>query len=335
MRVLVTGGAGYVGSHVALALEQAGFDVVVLDDLSTGHARAVRGLPLARVDLTRPEALEAFLETQPPLQAAVHLAGLTQVGESVAQPGRYLRVNVGGTVHLLEALTRRGVRWFVFSSSAAVYGEPRRVPIPEHHPCAPTSPYGFSKHVVEGMLSHFQRACGLRWVSLRYFNAAGAHPEGHLGEDHRPETHLIPSALLAVLGRRGPVEIYGADWPTPDGTCIRDFVHVWDLAQAHCLALEHLARGGEGGIFNLGSGQGFSVRQVLEMCRRVTGVEVPVRLGPRRPGDPAVLVASSERARAALGWRPALASLETIVATAWAWHRSHPEGFEDGRRPPY
>ena len=329
MRVLVTGGAGYVGSHVALALRQAGFEVCVFDDLSTGHARAVAGLPLTPVDLTDRPALWRALEQQGQLDAAVHLAGLTQVAESVREPGRYFRVNVTGTLNLVEALVARGVRQLVFSSSAAVYGEPRRVPIPEHHPCAPASPYGLSKQMVEAMLEHFRRAHGLRWVSLRYFNAAGADPAGRIGEDHRPETHLIPSLLLAALGRRGPVEIYGTDWPTPDGTCIRDFVHVSDLAEAHRLALEHLAAGGEGGIFNLGSGQGFSVRQVVEMCRRVAGIDIPVRPAPRRPGDPAVLVASSEKARSVLGWRPALSGLEAIVSTAWQWHRSHPEGFSE------
>lgn len=334
MRVLVSGGAGYVGSHVVRALQRAGFEVWVLDDLSTGHAAAVRGVPLYRADLTDPQALEAALDQLGPVDAAVHLAARTQVGESVRQPGPYFRVNVAGTLHLLEALVARGVRYFVFSSSAAVYGEPRQIPIPEEHPCAPTSPYGQSKQMVEGMLAAFEQAHGLRWVSLRYFNAAGADPQGDIGEDHRPETHLIPSLLLAALGRRGPVELYGTDWPTPDGTCIRDFVHVSDLAEAHRLALEYLARGGPSGPFNLGSGRGVSVRQVVAVCRRVTGVEIPVRAAPRRPGDPAVLVASQEKARALLGWQPAWPHIEEIVATAWEWHRRHPEGFGEALPPP-
>ena len=327
MRVLVTGGAGYVGSHVALDLAEAGFEVVVLDDLSTGHPAAVAGLPLERADLVDPAALARALDRLGPVEAAVHLAARTQVGESVARPGLYFRTNVAGTLNLLEALVARGVRYLVFSSSAAVYGEPERVPIPEDHPCRPTNPYGQTKLMVEGMLQAYQRAYGLRWASLRYFNAAGADPLGRTGEDHRPETHLIPSLLLAALGRRGPVELYGTDWPTPDGTCIRDFVHVCDLARAHRLALQHLAGGGEGGPFNLGNGRGFSVRQVVEVCRRVTGVDIPVRSAPRRPGDPAVLVADSQRARQVLGWEPRHPHLEEIVSTAWQWHRSHPDGF--------
>ncbi|HEY8498513.1 MAG TPA: UDP-glucose 4-epimerase GalE [Limnochordales bacterium] len=321
MKVLVTGGAGYVGSHTVLGLVEAGHQVTVLDDLSTGRRELVHGARLVLGDIGDPAALEAALESQGPFDAAMHFAARTQVGESMADPGRYFATNVAGTLQLLRALVARGVRWFVFSSSAAVYGEPRQTPIPEEHPLAPTNPYGESKRMVEAMLGWFERAHGLRWVSLRYFNAAGADPRGRTGECHEPETHLIPSVLLAALGRREAVEIYGDDWPTPDGTCIRDFVHVCDLAEAHRLALEYLARGGASAAFNLGSGRGWSVRQVVETCRRVTGRSFPVRIGPRRPGDPAVLVASNERARAQLGWRPRYDSLEVMVETAWAWHR--------------
>lgn len=321
MRILVTGGAGYVGSHAVLALAEAGHDVTVLDDLSTGYREAVHGALLVQGDITDRQGLERVLDAFGPFDAAMHFAARTQVGESMEDPGGYFRVNVAGTLTLLETLVRRGVRKLVFSSSAAVYGEPRQAPIPEDHPLAPQNPYGESKRMVEAMLAWFERAHGLRWVSLRYFNAAGADPLGRTGERHDPETHLIPSVLLAAAGRRDAVEIFGTDWPTPDGTCIRDFVHVSDLAEAHRLALEHLAAGGPSDVFNLGSGRGWSVREVVETCRRVTGRDFPVRIGPRRPGDPAMLVASNEKARRILGWKPRFLSLEEMVKTAWEWHR--------------
>lgn len=321
VRVLVTGGAGYVGSHAVLALAQAGHRVTVLDDLSSGHAQAVHEAELVVGDFTDRDVLDAVLESRGPFDAVMHFAALVQVGESVAQPGRYFQANVAGTVELLQALVRHGIPRFIFSSSAAVYGEPQQVPIPEEHPLAPTSPYGESKRLVEAMLPHFERAHGLRWACLRYFNAAGADPQGRTGERHDPETHLIPLVLQAALGRRQSIDIYGADWPTPDGTCIRDFVHVSDLACAHVLALEYLAEGGDSSAFNLGSGEGWSVRQVIETCRRVTGRAIPVREAPRRPGDPAVLVASATKARRVLGWRPAFPTLEQTVQSAWDWHR--------------
>ena len=321
LRILVTGGAGYVGSHAVLALTEAGHEVIVLDDLSTGHREAVHGARLVEGDIADPQGLETILDAYGPFDAAMHFAARTQVGESMEDPGGYFQVNVAGTLTLLRCLVRHNVLRLVFSSSAAVYGEPRETPIPEHHPLDPQNPYGESKRMVETMLSWFERAHGLRWVSLRYFNAAGADPLGRTGERHDPETHLIPSVLLAAAGRRSAVEIFGTDWPTPDGTCIRDFVHVSDLAEAHRLALEHLASGGPSDVFNLGSGRGWSVREVVETCKRVTGRDFPVRAGPRRPGDPAVLVASNEKARRILGWRPRFSSLEEMVATAWEWHR--------------
>lgn len=321
VRILVTGGAGYVGSHAVIDLVEAGHDVTVVDNLSTGHADAVCGARLAVGDITEKESLEAIVAQHGPFEAAMHFAALTQVGESMQHPARYFRVNVAGTLNLLEALVRNGTRSFVFSSSAAVYGEPVRIPIPEDHPLNPRNPYGESKRMVEAMLTWFQRAHGVHWVSLRYFNAAGADPAGRTGERHDPETHLIPAVLLAAAGRRSTVEVFGTDWPTPDGTCIRDFIHVSDLAQAHRLALEYLAGGGESAAFNLGSGHGWSVREVLETCRRVTGRDFEVRSAPRRPGDPAVLVASSARAREVLGWRPRFVTLDEMVQTAWEWHR--------------
>lgn len=325
--MLLAGGAGYVGSHTALALLDAGYEVVVLDDLSTGHRQAVAGVTVLEADVADRLSLARALEGAGKFDALLHFAARTRVDESMLDPALYFRVNVSGTLNLLDAALARGVRRFVFSSSAAVYGDPERVPIRETHPLVPTSPYGQSKQVVESLLPWYERAYGLKWVSLRYFNAAGADPQGRSGEDHHPETHLIPSVLLCALGRRGPVSVFGTDWPTPDGTCIRDFVHVSDLADAHRLALEYLARGGRSGVFNLGSGQGFSVREVIDLCRRVTGVDIPVQYAPRRAGDPAVLVAACDRARAELGWVPRYPSLQAMVETAWAWHRTHPGGF--------
>ncbi|ROR32791.1 UDP-glucose 4-epimerase GalE [Inmirania thermothiophila] len=316
--VLVVGGAGYIGSHMVALLAERGHAVTVLDDLSSGHRDAVLAGELVVGDLGDRALLDALLGGRR-FDAVMHFAARIQVAESVAQPARYYRNNVAATLTLLEAMLAHGVGAFVFSSTAAVYGEPQRVPIDEDHPKAPVNPYGRSKWMVEQMLADLEAAHGLRSVSLRYFNAAGADPAGRLGERHDPETHLIPLVLQAAAGRREAVTVFGTDYDTHDGTCIRDYVHVADLCEAHLLALERLWAGAPGGAFNLGNGNGFSVREVIETARRVTGRAIRVREGPRRAGDPARLVADSRRAREVLGWRPRHDALETIVAHAWAW----------------
>jgi len=323
MKVLVTGGAGYVGSVTVEALLAAGHDVVVYDNLSRGHAGAVSpGAELIAADLADTARLARIL-ARGRFDAVMHFAALSLVGESVQEPARYFEHNVGLTFRLLGIMLGAGIRRFVFSSSAAVYGEPRTVPIEEDHPTAPTNPYGQTKLMVEEALAWLDRLAGLRYASLRYFNAAGATER--LGEDHRPETHLIPSVLEAAAGVRPFVEVYGRDYPTPDGTCIRDFVHVADIADAHLRALERLDGGSI--VCNLGSGSGYSVLEVIETARRVTGRPVPVKFGPRRPGDPAVLVASRSKAEQALGWRLKYDSLEAIIGSAWEWRCRNPAGY--------
>ncbi|MGE5598799.1 MAG: UDP-glucose 4-epimerase GalE [Bacteroidota bacterium] len=326
MRVLVTGGAGYIGSHVVMALLQAGHEPVILDNLSKGHEEAVLGGRFVQADVTDGGVVQQVLDREE-IRAVIHLAADSLVGESVLHPGRYFRNNTYGGMVLLEAMRAAGVRWLVFSSTAAVYGEPSVIPIPEDHPTAPTNPYGFSKLMMEGMMSWYDRAHGLRYVSLRYFNAAGAAPDGRIGEDHRPESHLIPIVLQTALGLRDSLDLFGTDYPTPDGTCIRDYIHVSDLADAHVLALEALARGAESRVYNLGNGRGFSNLQVIETAREVTGREIPVRRAPRRPGDPAVLVAGAGKIRSELRWEPKHPELAAIIGSAWEWHRRHPEGF--------
>ncbi|HHW14091.1 MAG TPA: UDP-glucose 4-epimerase GalE [Firmicutes bacterium] len=332
MRVLVTGGAGYIGSHVVKALRAAGHEVAVLDNLSRGHRQAVAGVPLFQADLLDRPALD-WLFANHPVEAVLHFAALSQVGESQKLPGKYALNNVAGTVTLLEAMVAAGCRTLVFSSTAAVYGAPETMPITEDYPLEPTNTYGETKLFVERMLRRFDEAYGLRSIALRYFNAAGADPEGELGEDHDPETHLIPLTLAAALGQRPAIEVFGTDYPTSDGTCVRDYIHVTDLAEAHLLALVALAGGAPTTAYNLGNGRGFSVREVIAAAERVTGRSIPVREGPRRPGDPPALVASSARAEAELGWRPRYGELETIIQTAWEWHRTHPQGYgKDGPR---
>ncbi len=326
MVVLVTGGAGYIGSHAARALKAAGHDVVIFDDLSTGHRKAAGDFPFVQGSVTDGEALKAAMRSHS-VDAVMHFAARSLVGESMENPAKYYRDNVAGGVALLEAVRECGVKYVIFSSTAAVYGEPERVPIDEEHPLRPTSVYGRTKLVFEQMLADYARVYPLRYAALRYFNAAGADPGGEIGEDHRPETHLIPIVIQAALGQREAVSVYGTDYPTPDGTCIRDYIHVSDLASAHVLALERLASGGPSGAYNLGNGSGFSVLEVIETVRRVTGRPVAVREAPRRPGDPAVLVASSEKARRELGWEPRFTALDEIVRTAWEWHRQNPAGF--------
>jgi len=327
VRVLLTGGAGYVGSHAAAALAEAGHDVTILDDLSGGHARAVTDFPLIRADITDRERMAAAL-AEGRFDAVMHFAALTSVAESMDHPDRYYRVNVAGSLNLLEAMAAADCRRLVFSSSAAVYGAPAAIPVPEDHAKAPVNPYGQSKRDVENAIRWYASAGLLGAVSLRYFNAAGASLDGRLGEDHQPEQHLIPLVLHVALGNREDISIFGADYDTPDGTCVRDFVHVCDLARAHVLALERVTPG-RAAAFNVGTGRGHSVREVIETARAVTGRPIPVRESPRRPGDPPVLVAAAAAIREALGWRPATPDLEQIVTTAWNWLRTHPDGYGD------
>ncbi len=324
MNVLVTGGAGYIGSVVVEELLRDGHRVVVYDNLSKGHAEAVvEGASLIRADLRESETLCGVLRSTD-IEAVVHMAADSLVGESVTRPDKYYANNVAAGLSLLEAMLECDVRRLVFSSTAAVYGEPHKQPIEESDPTAPTNPYGETKLAFERALPWYEQAFGLRSASLRYFNAAGASER--CGEDHEPETHLIPLVLQAAAGRRPEITIFGDDYPTPDGTCIRDYIHVIDLARAHVLALEAVAE--RSCVFNLGcGGEGFSVRQVIAAAREVTGREIPVRVGPRRPGDPAVLVASSDKIQRELGWRPAQGSLEAIIGSAWRWMQRHPGGY--------
>jgi UDP-glucose 4-epimerase len=320
--VLVVGGAGYIGSHMVMQLHEAGFAVVVADNLSAGRREAVVDVPLRVGDIGDGDFSGQLLHELRP-DAVIHFASHIQVGESMAEPGKYYGNNVEATRVLLESMRRAGVRRFIFSSTAAIFGDPEYVPIDEAHPKRPVSPYGRSKWFVEQMLEDYGRAHGLASVCLRYFNAAGADPDARAGECHEPETHLIPLVLQAASGRRGHVAIFGTDYDTPDGTCIRDYVHVVDLCDAHMLALRHLLDGGGSERYNLGNGNGFSVREVIEAACRVTGREVRVVEQPRREGDPPRLVADSTKARACLGWVPRLTSLERIIEDAWRWEQTH------------
>ena len=325
MKLLVTGGAGFIGSIVATYLLADGHQVVVLDNLDRGHREAVpAGAELVVADLL--DLADTQRVVGQGFDAVLHFAALALVPESVSNPERYYRVNVGGTLNLLEAMLRGGVNRLVFSSTCAVYGEPDEVPIPESLPPHPLSAYGASKLAVDEMIGYFCQAHELGAVSLRYFNVAGA--SGERGEDHQPETHLIPNVLFTALGSKPYVEIFGTDYPTPDGTAIRDYIHIDDLADAHLRALE-ATKPGEHQIFNLGNGNGFSVREVIEAVRRVTGREIEVREAPRRAGDPPVLVAASDRIRAELGWEPRKPGLEQIVADAWAFAQAHPQGYSE------
>jgi UDP-glucose 4-epimerase len=327
LKLLVTGGAGYVGSHAVALLLQHGHEVVVYDDLSRGHAGAVPAEILVRGDLADAAGLAALLAERR-IDAVMHFAAFSLVAEAVVAPALYYRNNLGGTLSLLGAMRVAGVQRIVFSSSAATYGEPETMPIREDTPLRPVNPYGFTKLVMEHALADYARAYGFGYAALRYFNACGAAPDGSLGEDHDPETHAIPLALLTALGQRERFTVFGTDYPTADGSCIRDYVHVDDLAEAHRLALDHL-EAGKGLHLNLGSGRGFSVRQVVDSCHRVSGREIPVEVGARRPGDPPELVADPSRARDTLGWQARYTDLDRIVETAWRWHSTHPHGFGD------
>lgn len=316
--ILVTGGAGYIGSHTVKALLGAGYDVTVFDDLSRGHPEHIPGVPLVIGELSDEGALkDLFSENE--FDAVIHFASESLVGESVKNPDKYFRRNVSGGITLLSTMSKAGVRKMVFSSSASVYGDPDSVPIPEDAPLRPMSPYGEGKLFIEKALGWYDRAYGLKSMSLRYFNAAGADPSGNMGEDHDPETHLIPLAMKAAL-LNTPFSVFGDDYPTPDGTCIRDYVHVTDLAEAHVLALCALSEGKETSAVNIGTGQGFSVMEIIRAIEEASGQKVPYTVGPRRPGDPASLVAEAIKAKEILGWVPVHSSLREIVETAWRWH---------------
>ena len=326
MKLLVTGGAGYVGSHAARHLVEAGHDVWVFDNLSRGH-RAAAADRLIVGELADREALERVLADKQ-IDAVMHFAALAYVGESVREPARYYTNNVAGSLSLLEAMRTMGVTQIVFSSTTATYGVPPRMPITEDTPQRPINPYGFGKLVIETALRDYAQSYGFAYAALRYFNAAGASRTGDLGEDHDPETHLIPRVLQVALEQREKIAIFGDDYPTPDGTCVRDYIHVEDLASAHSAALERL-RPGEGLHLNLGTGRGHSIREVIEACRRVTGHAIPETIEARRPGDPPELVADVSRARDVLAWQPAYTDVDRIVETAWKWHTGHPRGYDE------
>lgn len=321
MAILVTGGAGYIGSHAVRRLKKAGYKTLVFDNLVYGHGEFSEPGELIVGDL-EDQALLKKVFTENKIEAVMHFAAYAYVGESVQKPSKYYRNNVMCTLNLLDAMVEHGVKQFIFSSTCATYGEPVEIPITETHPQKPINPYGQSKLMVEQILKDYDHAYGLRSVRLRYFNAAGADPNGGIGEDHDPETHLIPLVLDAAIGKREHVSIFGTDYDTPDGTCIRDYIHVTDLADAHVLGLKYLENGGATDVFNLGNGKGFSVREVIDMARKVTGLEIKAVESSRRPGDPAELVGSAEKIKQVLGWKPQFASLEKIIETAWAWHQA-------------
>ena len=330
-RVLVTGGAGYIGSHAAKALSRAGYGVVVLDNLVAGHREAVRFGPLVEADIADVAAVRRALREYD-IWAVMHFAAFLDVGESVRDPAKYYRNNVNGALSVLEAMSLEHTRLFVFSSTCATYGEPVETPISELHPQKPINSYGESKVAVERALPHFERAFGIHSVALRYFNAAGSDPDGELGEDHAPEIHLIPRAIEAATGGRG-LQVFGDDYPTPDGTCLRDYIHVSDLADGHIKALEAIAETGRSQIYNLGTGHPHSVREVIAAVERVTGRQVPWTLAPRRPGDPAVLYAAAHKAQSELHWTPRYPDLDSIVGTAWQWHQRKPQGYATLHEP--
>lgn len=327
MSILVCGGAGYIGSHMVAELLENGQDVVILDNLEKGHKDALLGGKLYIGDLRDKEILNKIF-TENDIEAVIDFAAYSLVGESMTEPLKYFNNNVYGTISLLEAMKEHNVKYIVFSSTAATYGEPECVPILEDSKTIPTNAYGESKLLVEKILNWCDKAYGIKYTTLRYFNAAGAHINGKIGEDHSPETHLIPLILNVALGKRDEILIFGDDYDTKDGSCIRDYIHVSDLASAHSLALKRLMNGGESRIYNLGNGTGFSVKEMIDIARKVTGHEIPAKVAPRRAGDPAILIASSEKAMNELNWKPKFNSVETIIETAWNWHKNHPNGYE-------
>lgn len=327
MAILVCGGAGYIGSHAVASLLEKGKEVVVVDNLVTGHEKAVIGGKFYIGDLHDSDFLDTvFNENE--IESVIHFAAFSLVGESVNKPFKYYDNNVSGTLSLLEAMKRHGVKKIVFSSTAATYGEPEKTPIEETDSTCPTNPYGETKLAVEKMLKWAEVAYGIKYVVLRYFNVAGAHKSGKIGEAHTVETHLIPIILQVALGKREKIMVYGDDYPTKDGTCVRDYIHVMDLVDAHILAINKLEKTNESGIYNLGNGEGFTVKEVIESARKVTGHSIPAEIAPRRAGDPAVLIASSQKAIDILGWKPKHNSLEDIIKSAWRWHSAYPDGYD-------
>ncbi len=326
MAILVTGGAGYIGSVVVEDLQAKGNETIVLDNLVYGHKQAIgKNTVFYEGDIGDGDLVRKIL-SEHEIGACMHFSAFTYVGESVENPKIYFKNNVAQTLKLLDVLIENNVKKFVFSSTAAVFGEPQKIPIDETHPQNPTNPYGWSKLMVEKILQSYDAAYGLKFVALRYFNACGA--SGSCGEDHNPETHLIPLVLFAAQGRREFISIFGDDYPTPDGTALRDYIHISDLSQAHLLALEHLHSGGNSEFINLGNGQGFSVKEVIETARKITGKTIEARIAPRRAGDPSRLVADSKKARKVLGWNPQFPDLNSIIESAWKWHQANPNGYE-------
>ena len=328
MNILVVGGAGYIGSHMCKQLAQSGFQPIVLDNLVYGHRQAVQWGPFIKGSMADADLLKHIFKTHD-IAAVMHFAAFTYVGESVQNPAIYYQNNVAATLTLLNSMIQANVKNFIFSSSCAVYGEPMEIPMNEEHLFNPINPYGRTKRMVEEILADFGNAYGLSSVALRYFNAAGADPDGQLGEDHDPETHLIPLVMQAAMGQKEDIKIFGNDYETDDGTCIRDYIHIMDLASAHLLALEKLLNGDAGGNFNLGNGNGYSVMEVIDKAREVTGKPIPFEMIERRAGDPAILVGSSQKAMNELGWKPQYGDLDTIIEHAWQWHRSHPNGYKN------
>lgn len=326
MAILVTGGAGYIGSHTVAELIGRGEEVIILDSLEKGHKDAICGGKLVVGDLRNIEFLRSFFKDNE-IEAVIHFAAYIEAGESVIDPMKYYNNNVISSLNLLTVMKEAGVKKIVFSSTAATYGEPQNTPICETDRTLPINPYGETKLAVEKALKWADHAYGIKYIALRYFNAAGAHDSGKIGENHSPETHLIPIVLQVALGKREEIKLFGNDYNTPDGSCVRDYIHVSDLAQAHILALDSLRKNGDSNTFNLGNGRGFSNREVVNIAREVTGINIKASDAPRRPGDPAVLVASSKKAMEELGWKPRYTELSRIIETAWKWHKDHPEGF--------
>ncbi len=327
-KILVIGGAGYIGSYMCKYLSMNHYEPIVLDNLTRGHRQAVNWGPFFQGSMSDSELLRQIF-SQYQIAAVMHFAAYAYVGESVIEPSMYYNNNVAETITLLQVMAEEKIPNIIFSSTCATYGEPAEIPITEEHPQNPINPYGRTKRMVEQILEDFSNAYGMNYASLRYFNAAGADPEGELGEDHRPETHLIPLVLQAALGQKAEIEVYGDDYPTEDGTCIRDYIHIDDLTQAHLLALERMLTNMPGGTYNLGNGRGYSVKELIDVAHLVTGESIPMKIVKRRPGDPAVLIGSGDKAMRELGWKPRLSGLSSIIETAWNWHKNHPNGYPD------